>query len=120
MKRDYFFATITVVVFTFINFWLYQTIIDTPNHESWSRGYTECMSDVIDALVTHDEVRLGNLVINEPNAYVHDVVFFVVDPNQMGAVVNANFATFEDCSYNALSEGYEYPEESDVRLAKKR
>lgn len=84
--------------------------LENYQHESWIRGYADCMNHVVDALISHDEVRLGNLVINEPNAYVSDITFFVVDPNLMGVVINAEDSIMMDCYYNSLCDGYEYPD----------
>ena len=73
------------------------------DHASWSRGYGTCMTDVVTSLASHDEVYLGNLVINEPNAYVSDVTFFVVDPNQWGVLFDdVADGTVIDCTFSSL------------------
>lgn len=82
-------------------------------HESWSRGYTDCMNHVVEALVKHDEVRIGNLVVNEPNTYVSDITFFVVDPNVYGVVVEANDVTITDGSYSSLCTEHKRPDSSE-------
>ena len=51
------------------------------NRERYFDGYDSCMEEVIRTLVKCDEVRIGNLIINEPNAYVANTVFFILDPN---------------------------------------
>lgn len=78
-------------------------------HKSWSRGYTECMTDVINALARHDEVRIGNLVVNEPNTHVSDITFFGIDPNVFIEVAVPN-VTISGGKFNAMTDGYEYPE----------
>lgn len=83
-----------------ITFCLFNS--DMELHESWSRGYSECMNDVVEALASHDEVRLGNLIVNEPNTAVTDITFFVVDPNQLGVVLDAADGSVCDCDFNYL------------------
>ena len=88
---------ISVSVFAF----LFGMEYNDGDHASWSRGYTECMNDVVVALATCDEVRMGNLIINKPNTTISDMVFFFVDPN-MYIDVNAPNVTFMNGTYRAL------------------
>jgi hypothetical protein len=83
---------------------------EMAEHKAWSRGYTECMQDVVGALAKHDEVRLGNLVVSEPNTTVTDTTFFVVDPNQFGAVIDAVDVTVTNNYFSSVCDDYEYPE----------
>jgi len=78
--------------------------LNDGDHASWSRGYTECMNDVVVALASCEEVRLGNLIINEPNVSVSDMTFFVVDPNQWGIVMNGAGGTVSDGTFNCLAQ----------------
>ena len=78
--------------------------IGLQDNESWQRGYSECMDDVVKALVAHDEVYLGNLVVNEPNAVISDITFFVIDPNQWAAEINACNVTVSNGTWNGLAQ----------------
>jgi hypothetical protein len=60
------------------------------------------MEQVVNALASCDEVRLGNLVVKAPNTEISDMVFFVVDPNLYGAVIEAVDVTVRDCSMESL------------------
>ena len=99
---------ISVSVFAF----LFGMEYNDGDHASWSRGYTECMNDVVVALASCDEVRMGNLIINKPNTTISDMVFFFVDPNMYAVAcyktlnhpidVNAPNVTFMNGTYRAL------------------
>ena len=67
--------------------------------DRWGDGYEDCMESVIKALMTCDEVRIGNLIVNEPYTYVSDIVFFALDPN-MAIEINGSDSTITGCTFS--------------------
>lgn len=76
--------------------------------EQWTKGYGACLSNVVEALTSCDDVYLGNMVITAPNTQVSNVVFFVVDANVMPVIIDANSVVVRDVTIDACGSMGKY------------
>ena len=73
----------------------YKTGRGSVHSEHYSEGYNAAMVRVVETLAQTDEVRIGNLIIKEPNSIVDlsNTAFFVIDPNLFAVTIDANNTT---------------------------
>jgi len=93
-------VTITTIAFVFM-IAVWALVQYQKSEDQWGKGYGDCMESVIRTLVKCDEVRIGNLVIDEPNAYVTNITFFALDPNLFIEMNGAN-STLTDSTFSCM------------------